>query len=230
MSRYRIVLADPHTLFRQGVRRIIEEVPNLKVVGEAEDGLLLLHLFNSVKPEMVILDVDMPFLRGIEASLEMKKIRPEIKTLILTVHGDFLHEAVFAGTHGYLLKRDTDVDLQTAIQTIREGRRYISRFLSSQMVDLLANRREGDRAENAPDLLSLREREVLKLLADGKFNKEIAGVLCISERTVEHHRANIMKKLKIRRNVDLIKYAIKRGYTVVGILICCMFPFSNLIQ
>ncbi len=204
MDRYRIVLADDHVLIRQGLRSLIEGVDDLEVVGEAADGLELLKVLETVAPQMVILDISMPNMRGIEAIREIRTRRPETKILILSMHKEYLHHALSAGTNGYLLKEDADRDLFYAIAQIRQGRTYISPRLTEQLVDVIVS---------SPESLSSREKEVLQLIAGGKSNKDIAEALHISVRTVESHRANIMVKLDLKNVADLVKYAVRKGYT-----------------
>ena len=215
MRPYKIVLADDHMMFRQGIKRIIEEIPDLAIVGEVNDGLELLKALKTTPTDMVILDISMPNLRGIEATHEIKDSNPAIKVLILTMHKDKEHlfHAMSAGAEGYLLKEDADTELFSAIKKIREGGVYVSPLLSVQIADVLFDRRKKDRLDIAAEALTVREREVLKLIAEGKSSKEMATLLCISVRTIHHHRSNMMKKLKIRKTADLIKYAIRKGYT-----------------
>jgi DNA-binding NarL/FixJ family response regulator len=215
MASYGIVLADDHVLVRQGLRRILEGMADLEVMGEANDGLELLNLMNLLTPHMVILDIFMPNLRGIEAIHEIKKIRPEVKVLILTMHKDkeYLYLALSAGAKGYLLKEDADKELFSAIEKIRQGKTYISPHFSEEVVDdLVQIGRGGAKAIFEIDSLTTREREVLKLVAEGKSSKEIAQVLFISVLTVNNHRANIMEKLNLNKATDLVKYAIRKGY------------------
>lgn len=211
---YRIVLADDHKMFRLGVKKIIDETEDLEVVGEVDDGLQLLSLLKKSTPQMVILDISMPNLRGIEAAREVKIINPDIKILILTMHKnkEYLYHCLSAGAEGYLLKEDTDTELFSAIETIRQGGIYISPFLSMDVAVDLAQIHTG--TQRPPlERLTVREREVLTLIAEGKSRREIAELLFISVHTVGHHRANIMKKLNFKRSTDLVKYAIEKGYT-----------------
>ena len=214
MSPYQIVLADDHVLFRKGLKRILVERSDLEVVGEAGDGLELLSLLNRLTPHMVVLDISMPNLRGIEAIHEIKMIHPDVKVLILTMHKDkeYLHHSISAGAQGYLLKEDTDEELFSAIETIQRGRIYISPFLSEESREDWAQVVRGKWNLPFAESLTPREREVLKLIAEGKSNKDIASLLFISARTVERHRANIMEKLNIKGTADLVKYAIQKGY------------------
>jgi DNA-binding NarL/FixJ family response regulator len=215
MASYGIVLADDHVLVRQGLRRILEGMADLEVMGEANDGLELLNLLKHLTPHMVILDIFMPNLRGIEAIHEIKKIRPEVKVLILTMHKDkeYLYLALSAGAKGYLLKEDADKELFSEIEKIRQGKTYISPHFSEEIVDdLVQIGRGGSKAIFELDPLTTREREVLKLIAEGKSSKDIAHLLFISVLTVNNHRANIMEKLNLNKATDLVKYAIRKGY------------------
>jgi DNA-binding NarL/FixJ family response regulator len=205
-----IVLADDHVMFRQGVKRIIEETHGLEVVGEANDGLELLNLLKARLPELVILDISMPHLRGLEAIREIKKLYPRVKVIFLTMHRsrEFLQQALEAGADGFLLKEDADLELLRAIQTVRGGKKFISTLLSTEMADLALRDQSAD-----PDPLSPREKTIVKLLVEGKTPKEIADLLYISVFTVRRHRDNIMRKLNLKRLADLIRYALSRGIT-----------------
>jgi len=200
---YRIVLADDHVLIRQGLRSLLDGVADLDIAGEAADGLELLELLNKAVPNMVILDVSMPKLRGIEAVREIKMKHPHTKVLMLSMHKEYLSQALAAGADGYLLKEDAERDIFSAIETVRQGRIYISPRLTDTLLT--------DRVLSSGPLTA-RERNVLRLIAGGKSNKEIAEVLVISVRTVESHRASIMGKLNLKNTADLIRYAIEKGY------------------
>lgn len=214
MSPYRIVLADDHALLRKGVRKIIEESGDMTVVGEAGDGLELLNLLKKETPDLVILDISMPNLRGIEATAEIKQSYPEVDVLILSMHKrkEYLYHSLNAGAKGYLLKDDTDVELLSAIKKIRGGGVYLSSILSDELTSDFIKIASGT-AKLTQDNLTMRERQVLKLVAEGKTSEEIANLLFISSRTVQNHRANIMKKLNLSSTADLVKYAIRLGYT-----------------
>jgi DNA-binding NarL/FixJ family response regulator len=214
VNPYRIVLADDHVMFRRGIKKIIEAMADVEVVGEAGDGLELLDLLKKTTPQLVILDISMPNLRGLEATREIKIINPGIKVLLLTMHKDkeYLYHAFSAGAEGYLLKEDADTELFNAIETIKKGGTYVSPLLSPQLTGLFVEKYSGNSPASG-DILTTREREVIKLIAEGKSSKEISELLFISARTVQHHRANIMRKLNARRTADLVKYAIQKGYT-----------------
>jgi DNA-binding NarL/FixJ family response regulator len=203
VNPYKIVITDDHLLFRQGLRKIVEGVGDLSVVGEAGDGMELMSLLSMVSPNMVVLDLSMPNIRGIEALSEIKAKYAGMKVLILTMHKEYLHQALAADADGYLLKEDADREFFSAIENIRQGRIYISPRLTG---DLLENKR------SLSEPLSLREKEVLKLIAEGKSTKEIAETLFISTRTVESHRASVLHKLNLKNTADIVRYAIGKGY------------------
>ena len=215
MGAYSIILADDHVLVRQGLKRILEEMPGLEVVGEANDGLELLTLLSHRVPDMVILDIFMPNLRGIEAIYEIKKFQRDIKILILTMHTDkeYLYLALSAGAKGYLLKEDADKELFSAIEKVRQGKTYLSPHFSEEVINDLVQIGKGEAKDVFErDPLTPREREVLKMIAEGQSSKEIAGALFISVFTVNNHRASIMEKLNLNKATDLVKYAIRKGY------------------
>jgi DNA-binding NarL/FixJ family response regulator len=206
MESYRIVLADDHILFQQGLRRIIDGVADLKVVGEAGDGVELLSLLQAMLPDLVVLDISMPNLRGIEAIREIRKRHPGVKLLVLTMYKEYLQQAMAAGADGYLVKEDADRELFTAIEKIRHGRTHISPRLRGEF---------SEETPPPPEPLSKRETEVLKLVAAGKDNREISEILNISVRTVEAHRAAILGKLNLRNTAELVRYAFEKGYVDV---------------
>jgi DNA-binding NarL/FixJ family response regulator len=207
------VLADDHALLRQGVKKIIEDAGDMTVVGEAADGLKLLDLLKEVTTDLVILDISMPNLRGIEAASEIKQSHPTVEVLILSMHKrkEYLYHSLSAGAKGYLLKDDTDTELLAAIETIRQGGVYLSSLLLDELNSDFVNICSG--AVKLPqENLTTREKQILKLVAEGKTSEEIACLLFISCRTVQNHRSNLMKKLNLNRATDLVRYAIRRGY------------------
>lgn len=217
MKSYNILLADDHVMFRQGIKKIIEESDNLKIVGEVGNGLELLEFLKKHSVDMVILDISMPDMRGIEATREAKIIRPDIKVLMLTIHKntEYVQHSINAGADGYLIKEDSDAELLTAINKVLQGNRYISHGLSLKLADA-SLRKAGKDSKHPFDRITIREREVLKLIAEGKSSRDIAKLLFISPRTAEHHRANIRKKLGLQSTAELTKYAIKKGYTSIN--------------
>jgi len=214
MSVFRIILADDHLMFRQGLKKILGERADLEIIGEANSGLDLLKLLQELVPDLVILDISMPNLRGIEAVREIKSLRPNVKILILTMHKEreYLYQSVSGGADGFLLKEDADTELFSAIKTIQQGRIYISPTMADESTEDWVRMARGERTIPFGDPLTTRERQVLKLIAEGKSSKDIAALLFISARTVERHRANIMDKLNLKKTADLVKYAIQKGY------------------
>jgi len=212
MGMCRIVLADDHALIRHGIRKMIEENSTFRVVGEAADGLDLIELLKTTPADLVILDISMPRLRGIEAIREIRRVSPKIKILMLTMHKgeQYVCSSFTSGADGYLLKEDSDTELLSAIIKVRQGEVYVSPQLAREFPpDVLTNCNR--RLEAAGEVLTARERQILQLVASGVTSRDIADRLEISKRTVEHHRANMMKKLQIKRVADLVKYAIGRG-------------------
>jgi DNA-binding NarL/FixJ family response regulator len=211
---YRIILADDHVMFRHGAKRILEDIKGLSVVGEAGDGIELLKLLNRVAADMVILDISMPGMRGIETTREIKSIHPEVRVLILTMHKDTLYfqHAIAAGASGYLLKEDADEALVSAVKTLQQGRVYVSPLLVEELKDNLFQL-PRDHSDQDDPRLTVREKEVLKLISEGKTSREVADLFSISVRTVQHHRANLMRKIGMKKTADLVKYAIRKGYT-----------------
>ncbi|WP_373499302.1 response regulator [Desulfococcus sp.] len=213
MKPYQIILADDHAILRQGIRKIIEEGNGLEVIAEVGDGLELLNALKGKKPDMVIVDISMPKIRGIEAAIEMKDLYPRLKVLILSMHKskEYLIQAISAGVDGYLLKEDTDEELFTAIETVRNGEIYLSPNITSGLTKaFITSFRRG--AGSRVDPLTTREKEILKLIVEGYTSKDISEMLHISLRTTQHHRANIQKKLMIKKMPDLVKYAMDNGY------------------
>ncbi len=212
MEPYRIVLADEHVLFRRGMKKIINEAPGTEVVGEANDGLEAIQLVKQLQPDLAVLDISMPKMSGIEACREIRRLVPDVKILVLTMHKDreYLYQAIAAGAQGYLLKEDSDEELFAAIGTIRKGAIYVTKALAGAVsTDISAFFLEKDRKLSRS--LTAREREVLKLISEGKSNSEVAEILRLSVRTVETHRSNIMSKLDLRNTAELVRYAIQKG-------------------
>jgi DNA-binding NarL/FixJ family response regulator len=213
MAPYRVIVADDHTLMRDGIRNIIESQDDLSVVGEAADGLQLLKLLQKTVPDLIVLDIAMPGLRGIEAAQEIKAHHPRVAILFLSMHKnqEYLENAIATGAEGYLLKENTGQELLTAIETIRKGKTYLSPLFAEEFpLDLIGICRRNK--HTPPDPLTRREREVLKLVAEGYTNRQISGLLYISVRTVQSHRMSIRKKLNCKRTADLVKYAIQKGF------------------
>ncbi|NLI83518.1 MAG: response regulator transcription factor [Deltaproteobacteria bacterium] len=214
MGAYEIILADDHAMVRHGIKKILEESGHYKIIAEAADGIELMNLLKKFQPQMVILDISMPGLRGLEATREIKCIYSHIKVLILSMHKNegYLNHALSAGCDGYLLKEDADGELFTAIEAIRRGETYVS-TLFLHVAGTVQNRdQKASACREDCGLLTTREKQVLQLVAEAKSNKEIAELLFLSVRTVEHHRANIMRKLGMHKTADLFQYAAKQGF------------------
>jgi two-component system, NarL family, response regulator NreC len=211
MEPYRIILAEDHAIFREMIRKSLAEIQGLEVVGEVGDGLELLKAIPKLRPHMVILDIGLPHLSGLEAAEKIKKTHPEIKILMLTMYKteDHLARALEARVDGYLLKDNAFKDLLTAMETIREGRLYISSLITQLMLDSFA--KKPSLTPETPDILSPREKEVLKLLGEGKSDQDIANLLLISVYTVRIHLGNIKDKLRIKKRTELMRYALKSG-------------------
>ena len=209
----RIVIAEDHTILRQGLRALLSSHPDLEVVGEAEDGRDAIRCVEELAPDLVLLDLSMPRMDGMDAIREIRKRSPETRILALTVHKaeEYVLAALEAGADGYALKDATQEELVTALRRVLEGKRYLSPGVSEKVIEgYLAGKKER-RTKTPWDTVTSREREVLKLIAEGYKNKEIAEVLCISVKTVEKHRSNIMEKLDLHNVSDLTAYAISKG-------------------
>lgn len=207
-----ILLADDHALVRQGLRALLEAEEKFKVVGEAGEGLEAIAKVEQLKPDVVILDLMMPILNGLEATRQLSKQYPHTKIIILSMYDDegFVLEALRNGASGYVLKDSTSNDLILAIYEVIAGRHYLSPPLSDRAIAAYQQFAKTG-AFDKYDTLTTREREVLQLTVEGKTNSEIANKLGISVRTAETHRSNLMNKLDIHLQADLIRYAIKRG-------------------
>jgi len=211
MEPYRIMLAEDHAIFREMIRKSLVEIPGFDVVGEVGDGLELLKAIPKLKPQMVILDIGLPHLSGLEAAEKIKQTNQEIKILLLTMYKteDHLARALEARVDGYLLKDNAFKDLLTAIETIRENRLYISSLVTPLMLDSFA--RKASLPPEKPEILSPREREVLTLLGEGKSDKDIAEQLDISVYTVRIHLGHIKDKLRLKKRTELMRYALQTG-------------------
>ena len=213
MAPYRIILADDHAMLREGIAKLINAAKGLQIVGEASDGLMLLKLMHHTTPDMVILDVSMPGLRGIEAAQEIRRTYPAVAILFLSMHKkkEYLHLALATGAKGYILKEDSGSELIQAIAEIRRGKTYLSRlFMKDVPADSIPSESSAPGSPQEP--LTAREKQVLQLIAEGKTSKEIGALLFISIHTVHSHRKNIKNKLDLRKNADLVRYAIEKGY------------------
>ncbi|MFQ5826797.1 MAG: response regulator [Dehalococcoidia bacterium] len=213
MATIRVLLADDHAILREGVRILLESQPGIQVVGDASNGLEVLDKLPSLCPDVVVMDITMPHMNGLEATRRIKDLYPDIQILVLTMHEsqDFFFQLLSAGASGYVLKEDTYMELVGALRTIVQGGVYVSPLIVKKLAgDYLQRVKVGDE-ERSYAQLTKREREVLRLLAEGKTNREIADQLCMGVNTVQTHRLHIMEKLNLHNKADLIKYAIRKG-------------------
>jgi DNA-binding NarL/FixJ family response regulator len=204
----RVLIADDHGIVRSGIRLLLERQPDLEVVAEAGDGAEARDLAVRERPDLAILDVKMPKLTGLQATREIKRQAPEVSVLILSMHDDerYLFEALKAGASGYVLKAQADTDLLAAIRAVERGEPFLTPEAQRTLIkDVL------ERGSSGEEELTPREEEVVKLVAEAHTTKQIAEVLHLSEKTVENHRANAMRKLGMRDRVELVRYAIRRG-------------------
>ena len=213
MNLIRVLLADDHKLIRAGLRLVVDQQPDLSVVGEADDGRQAVDLAKTLKPDVVVMDIGMPNLNGIEAARQIREIRPDAAVVMLSMHSDegYVLRALGAGARAYLLKDSATTDLVQAIHAVVEGKSFFSPAVSKVLLQDYMRKLQRSGAEDSYDLLSPREREVLQLVAEGKSNKEIASLLNLSVYTVETHRAKIMQKLNLKGVPELILYAVRKG-------------------
>ena len=209
----RIVLAEDHTILREGLRALLSADPKFEIVGEADDGREAIRRVDKLAPDLVVMDLSMPRMTGMDAIREIKRRHPATKIIALTVHKaeEYLRTTLQAGADGYVLKDATHVELLLAIQNVLKGKTYLSPSVSNTVIEGYLEGKEDQIPSPGLGLLSPREREVLKLIAEGYKNKEIAADLFISLKTVEKHRANLMKKLDLHNAAALTSFAIEQG-------------------
>jgi len=212
-GKSRIVIAEDHTILREGLRALLSSHPDLEVVGEAQDGRQAIRCVEEMSPDLVLLDLSMPSMNGMDAIREIRKRSPGTKIMALTVHKaeEYVLTALQAGADGYALKDATHAELVAAIRSVLAGRRYLSPGVSEKVIEGYLAGKKARTTKSAWDTITPREREVLKLIAEGHRNREIAEILCISAKTVEKHRANLMEKLDLHNVSDLTAYAIEKG-------------------
>lgn len=224
MSKIRIILADDHGLLRSGIIRLLREVSNIEVVGEAENGRVAVRKVKELLPDVVVMDIGMPIMNGLDATRQIRQWSQEVKVLVLTVHDnvEYLFQAFEAGATGYLLKEAADTDLINAIQVVSQGDYFLYPPITRLVVENSLERlkRAHQNGSNS-DSLTEREREILKLVAEGYTCREIAKPLFISVKTVETHKANIMEKLNLHRRAELVHYAIRNGLLQMDLSDAC---------
>jgi DNA-binding NarL/FixJ family response regulator len=212
-KRLRILLADDHTVVRKGLRLLLESVPEFEVIADAASGREAVTLAEQHRPGVVVMDVAMPELNGIEAARQIMAKLPATAIVFLSMHGDesYVLRALKAGARGYLLKDSAEYDLIQAVKAVSEGKAFFSPAISKMLVEDYMRQMRERGVEDSFELLTTREREVLQLLAEGKSNKEAASLLNLSLYTVETHRSNIFQKLNLHSQAELILYAIRKG-------------------
>ncbi|HEX4202654.1 MAG TPA: response regulator transcription factor [Ktedonobacteraceae bacterium] len=211
--KIRILLVDDHTILRAGLKMMLNAQPDMEVVGEAQDGRQALQETQRLQPDVVLMDITMPDMNGIEATRQIKRTMPDIRILVLTMHehDEYVFQALRAGASGYMLKEAADTELISALHVIHSGQFYLSPAAQSVMVgDYLQRVRTGEEKDSYSSLTE-REREILKLVAEGHTNNQIAEQLVISPKTVDTHRTHIMDKLNLHSRAELVKYAMRRG-------------------
>ncbi len=214
MKKIRVLLAEDHTIVRQGLVALLRSEPDIEVAGEASDGLLAIELAKKLIPDVVLMDIAMKHLNGIEATRQIKKLFPHMKVLVLTMYDneEWIFQIFKAGASGYLIKDSAMTDLISAIRAIYQGDSFLSPSISKKVIEEYIRKAEmGEKT--GVDILTDREREILQLIAEGHSTPQIASLLCISKKTVEAHKTHIMEKLNIHDKVGLVKYAIRIGLT-----------------
>ncbi|HZD56573.1 MAG TPA: response regulator transcription factor [Anaerolineales bacterium] len=211
MEKIRILLADDHTILRDGIRALLEDEPNMILVGEAEDGRTAVKLAYELKPDVVIMDIAMPLLNGLEATRQIKRQLPGTEVLILTMHDneEYIRQVLAAGAMGYILKDAAARELISAIKTVQRGEAVLSTAITRLVIEDYLRWGDVQPADDSSNLTP-REREVLQLIAEGNTNKQIAEILSLSIKTIQSHRANLMNKLDLHDRGELIKYAIQK--------------------
>ena len=218
MRKIRVLIADDHAVLRDGLHALLNMYEDMEVVGEAGDGLEALERTIQLKPDVVLMDIAMPRLGGLEAALEIRQRKLPTKVLVLTQYDnkEYVFQMLKAGAAGYMLKKAAGTELVSAIRAVHGGESFLHPSAAKAIVDRYVGEEAADEGERRLDQLSDREKEVLKLLAEGLANREIAEVLCLSVKTVMSHRASVMEKLDIHNRTELVKFAIRAGLIDVG--------------
>lgn len=212
-EKQRILIVEDHTLLRAGLRALLLQDPDIEIVGEADNGRDAVHAVGLLAPHLVLMDLSMPGMNGIEAIMDIKRRYPETRVLVLTIHktDEYIHESLRAGADGYILKDATHDELRIAVRSVMNGKTYLSPDISSKVINGYLGTGSAPVVVSSWDNLTHREREVLKLVAEGHPNKYIADYFCLSVKTVEKHRSNLMKKLDLHNASMLTAYAIEKG-------------------
>jgi DNA-binding NarL/FixJ family response regulator len=212
-KKSRLLIADDHTLLRAGLCSLLSQDPDIEIVGEAANGRDAIQLVGALSPHLVIMDLNMPGMNGLEAIVDIKRRFPETRVLVLTIHKteEYIHESLRAGADGYVLKDATHDELRVAVRSILNGKSYLSPDISGKVINGYLGTGSNVNGSTSWDKLTHREREVLKLVAEGHQNKYIAEFFSLSVKTVEKHRSNLMKKLDLHNTSKLTAYAIEKG-------------------
>ncbi|MFZ7112548.1 MAG: response regulator [Desulfatiglandales bacterium] len=213
---YRIVIAEDHTILREGLKALLSAKADFSIVGEAEDGRDAIRCVGQERPDLILMDLSMPKMNGLEAIREIKKQNPDTKVIVLTVHKteEYILASLRAGADGYVLKDATHSELEMAINNVLRGKRFLSPGISEKVIGGYLEGKTTVKTKSVWDTLTQREREILKLIAEGNKNKEIADYLCISLKTVEKHRTNLMKKLDLHNVASLTAFAMEKGLII----------------
>jgi DNA-binding NarL/FixJ family response regulator len=213
MGKTRILIVDDHRVVIEGIKSALAVYPDLEVVGEACDGREAVQMVKSLNPDIVVMDIAMPELNGIDATLQIKKLDPSVKIIVFTMYSDreYVIDLFKVGISSYVLKKDSMADLVNAVKAVERGGTYFTSIAAQVLLSYVKELDEGKANQDGFDTLSLREREVFQVLAEGKSIKDIAGTLGLSRKTVETHKYNIMEKLQVQTTTDLTKIAIKKG-------------------
>ncbi len=216
-GRTRVLIADDHAIVRQGLRAILDTEPDIEVVGEAADGREAVRKTLALQPDVVVMDVSMPRMNGLEATARIARTNAAVQIVALTMHSseEYVYSLLKAGARGYLLKESVSSDLIEAIHAVRAGGTYLHPSISTKVVDGYLKKQSARTSADTIDVLTAREREILQLIAEGHTNKQIAGLLVLSVKTIENHRTRIMGKLEIHNVAGLTRYAISRGIASV---------------
>jgi len=212
LTPIRILLADDHGIVRRGLHYMLERAPGMEVAGEAADGREAVKMAESLNPDVVVMDIAMPNLNGIEATAQIVKKNPKIGVIILSVHSDetYIARALSSGAKGFLLKDSAEADLIRAVHAVSEGRPFFSPAITQTLLEDYMRRLQQLNLQDSYDLLTDREKEILQLLAEGRFNKEVAALLELSLYTVETHRSNMMQKLNLHNTAEIVLYAVRK--------------------
>jgi DNA-binding NarL/FixJ family response regulator len=212
MSRVRVLLADDHGVVRKGLRFLLAQEPDIEIAGEAEDGRQAVRMTTELNPAVVIMDIAMPLLNGIDAASQICKTNPKIGVIILSMYSDeeYLIRALSAGAKGYLLKDSAEPDLVRAVRAVSHGKTFFSPAIAHTLLEDYVRRLQQEGLQDSYDLLTDREKEVLQLLAEGRSNKEVASLLNLSMHTVETHRTNFMQKLGLHNTAEIVIYAMRK--------------------